>query len=261
MFCTHVLASHLHIRSTQTNGDGIDVDSSQHVRIENCDIDTGDDAISLKSGRNMEAVTIGKPTQDVTITNCTLGSAGFGGIGIGTEMSGGVVGVHIDHTTFTRGANSIYIKSRTGRGGVIDDITADDITSRTTTFLGIDLVNKGIVGKAPLTGLDGIPQASHISITNARLQCGTFVDSRANMVDPRKPLDGLTLGGITGACQHGITISHVRNVRLYDIHVTVPGPLVTATDVTGTGLNDPSAPSTQPVSAKPDRPATRPSAP
>ena len=246
MFCTNVLASHLHIRSTQTNGDGIDVDSSQHVRIENCDIDTGDDAISIKSGRNMEAVTIGKPSRDITITGCTLGSS-FAGVGIGTEMSGGVLGVHIDHTTFTHGANSIYIKSRIGRGGLIDDIAADTITAGTTTFLGIDLVNKGIAGKEILQGLDGISQASHISITNAKLQCGTFVDSRANMIDPRKPLDGLTLGGITGTCQNGITISHIKNAVLYDIHVTGPARLLNATDVTGSGLDDPSRPRPRPA--------------
>ena len=262
MFCTNVLASHLHIRSTlsQSNGDGIDVDSSQHVRIENCDIDTGDDAISLKSGRNTEAVTIAKPTKDVTITNCTLGS-NFAGVSIGTEMSAGVLDVRIDHITFTHGVNSIYIKSRTGRGGLIDNINVDTITSRTSTFLGIDLVNKGIVGKAPLTGMDGIPQASHISITNAKLQCVTFVDSRANMVDARKPVDGLTLGGITGTCQRGLTISHVKNVNLYDIHVTVPGQLLTATDVTGTGLSDPSQPATRPAAAETGRATSGPSGP
>jgi hypothetical protein len=246
MFCTNFLASHLHIRSTQTNGDGIDVDSSEHVRIADCDIDTGDDAISLKSGRNAQAITIGKPTRDVTITNCTLGSA-FAGVGIGTEMSGGVMDVHIDHTTFTHGANSIYIKSRTGRGGVIENIVADEITSTTTTFLGIDLVNKGIVGAEPLTGPDAIPLAAHISITHAKLQCGTFVDSRPNMVEASRPVDGLTLGSITGTCQRGITVSHEKDASFYDIHVSGPSPLINATDVTGSGLDDPTKPATQPI--------------
>jgi len=98
-----------------------------------------------------------------------------------------------------------------------------------------------------LQGLDGISQASHISITNAKLQCGTFVDSRANMIDPRKPLDGLTLGGITGTCQNGITISHIKNAVLYDIHVTGPARLLNATDVTGSGLDDPSRPRPRPA--------------
>jgi polygalacturonase len=42
-YCENVIAENLTIRSTGGNGDGIDVDSCRHVRIENCDIATGDD--------------------------------------------------------------------------------------------------------------------------------------------------------------------------------------------------------------------------
>src|SRR5690348_3445207 len=45
--CENVVAKNLTIRSTGGNGDGIDVDSCRHVRIENCDIATGDDCIAL----------------------------------------------------------------------------------------------------------------------------------------------------------------------------------------------------------------------
>jgi polygalacturonase len=52
--------------------DGIDVDSCKGVRIEGCDINTGDDSISLKSGRGIDGARLGKPTEDVLITNCTM---------------------------------------------------------------------------------------------------------------------------------------------------------------------------------------------
>ena len=97
-------AQNLTIRSTPTlsNGDGIDVDSSTHVLIENCDIDTGDDCISLKSGRGLSAVRLARPTEDVLIRNCSLGS-GFAGIGIGSEMSGGIRDVRIENCAFPKG--------------------------------------------------------------------------------------------------------------------------------------------------------------
>jgi polygalacturonase len=51
----NVLIRNLAIHST--SGDGIDVDSCRHVRIEGCDISTSDDCIAIKSGRGMEGYT------------------------------------------------------------------------------------------------------------------------------------------------------------------------------------------------------------
>src|ERR1017187_4555942 len=48
-YCENVVIRNLTIRSTGGNGDGIDIDSCRHVRIDTCDISTGDDCISLKS--------------------------------------------------------------------------------------------------------------------------------------------------------------------------------------------------------------------
>ena len=53
--CEDVQIRGLNIRSTGGNGDGIDIDSCRRVRIENCDIASGDDCIAIKSGRGSEA--------------------------------------------------------------------------------------------------------------------------------------------------------------------------------------------------------------
>ncbi len=54
------------------NSDGIDVDCSRSVRIANCHIEAGDDAISIK-GRREIAAKYG-PCEDIVITNCILES-------------------------------------------------------------------------------------------------------------------------------------------------------------------------------------------
>ncbi len=234
LFCKDVLVKNLNIRTTKTNGDGIDVDSTTHVTIDHCDIDTGDDAISLKSGRGAAAVRAAQPTTDIVITNCTLGSH-FAGVGIGTEMSGGVKNVRIQHCTFTHGDNAIFLKSRLGRGGFIENITADNLDSSSTNCLGINLVNKGIVGTEPILGVDGIPVMRNISLSNITIHAGTLVDGLN--VPLEKPIDGFALTNVTGTCKAGISLANVVHANLQNIHITgYNGPLLVTQNVNGIGL-------------------------
>ena len=116
-YCENVTATNLSIHSVGGNGDGIDVDSCKHVRIEHCDFDTGDDCIAIKSGRGMEGLRAGRLTEDVLISDCTMSDSIFACIGIGSETSGGIRGVRIEHCKFNRAQTfAIYVKSRPGRG-------------------------------------------------------------------------------------------------------------------------------------------------
>jgi polygalacturonase len=234
-FCDGVVARNLTIRSTASNGDGIDVDSSKHVRIEHCDIDTGDDAIALKSGRGSEGVRIGRPTEDVVITNCTLGSA-FAGLAVGTELSGGIRRIRVEDCVFTHGANSIYIKSRPDRAGYVEDITGKNLDCRATTFLVIDLLTKGIVDEEPVTGLAGLTAARGIAFSNIKVAVTTLLDEHS--VSAQKPLDGLSISNVTGTCRRAITLANITDVVLRDIHVTgYTGAFLTRTNATGPGLD------------------------
>ncbi len=81
LFCKNLTARNLTIRTVNANGDGIDVDSCDGVTIEHCDINTGDDAISLKSGRGLAAQNLARPTQNVVIRDCRLQSSIFAALG------------------------------------------------------------------------------------------------------------------------------------------------------------------------------------
>jgi hypothetical protein len=238
LFCKNVLAQDLTIRTIKTNGDGIDVDSTTDVEIDHCDIDSGDDAIALKSGRGAAAAKLARPTKNVLITDCKLGS-NFAGVAIGTEMSGGVSDVRIQGCQFTRGDNAIYLKSRLGRGGYIENISADTVnTSSDTfskTFLGINLINKGIVGTDPISGPDGIPAMRNIRISNAAVHAGVLVDGLNVPVE--KPIDGLSLTNVAGTCNAGISLANVVHANLQNIQVTGnKGPWLVTENVTGIGL-------------------------
>jgi polygalacturonase len=168
LFCHDVTVQNMTIRTQQPNGDGIDVDSSTNVLIQNCDINTGDDCISLKSGRGLSAVKEEKPTEKVLIRNCLFGG-GFAGIGIGSEMSGGIGDVWIENCVFNNcRQNAIYIKGRLGRGGFFQNIAGTNLkeSGRTRTFLGLNMRDAGIIGIDPVSGIDGAPALKNISFSN-----------------------------------------------------------------------------------------------
>jgi len=240
-YCENVVAKNLIIRSTGGNGDGIDVDSCRRVRIEGCDIATGDDCIAIKSGRGMEGYRLAKPTEDVVITNCTLADSIFADIGIGSETSGGVRDVQIEHCKFVQARTfAIYIKSNIGRGAFIEDISARDLEVNTAPggFLRVNLISSGIKDPEPVPGVEGIPLAKNFSFSNVKLDCGTLVDAAA--ISPVKPINGFSLADISGTCKKAITLANLTNAVLRDIHVTgYNGPFLTQTNVSGTGLEEP----------------------
>jgi hypothetical protein len=238
--CTNVRIEGLTIRSTTGNGDGIDVDSCRHVHISKCDIATGDDCISLKSGRGLEGHTLKQVTEDVTIEDCTFSDNIFACIGIGSETSGGIRKVRIRNCKFT-GAKTfaLYIKSRPGRGAFIEDIVAENLDVTGTYgggLLRFNLLASGLVGEDPVPGRDGIPQGGGFVFRNIRVEdVPVLVDGAG--VPAEKPLQGLVLENISGTCKKGITLENARGVVIRNVHVTgFEGPLLSTLNVTGVGL-------------------------
>jgi polygalacturonase len=245
LYCRNVTASNLTIRSILINGDGIDMDSCEQVLIDHCNIDTGDDAIALKSGRGMEAVRIGRPTQNVIIKDSTLASSIFAGLAIGSEMSGGIRDVRVEHCSISGRQNGIFIKSREGRGGFIENIVGENLTiNNSATFLTVRLLKTGIQASEPVPGA----VEKWARVHNIRFS-GIDVNNVAQLVNaqdipPDRPLDGLLLYGISGNCGKGIALANMVNVKLDEIAIvrSVAGALVTTNNVRGVGLHDASPP-------------------
>ena len=73
------------------NQDGLDIDSCRNVHVSDCHINSGDDAVCLKSRS-------GAVCENVTVTNCTL-SSNASGIKLGTESNGGFRNITITNCT------------------------------------------------------------------------------------------------------------------------------------------------------------------
>jgi polygalacturonase len=234
-YCTDVVIKNVTITG---NRDGIDIDSCQNVRIENCDINTGDDCISLKSGRGLNGARIGKPTENVLISNCTMRGRSFACVGIGSETSGGIRNVRIERCQLTSRTFGVYIKSRIGRGSFIEDISGSDLDILVGGFLRINLTSAGNTNTTddPVEGLIGYPLGRNFSFSNVRVTNGsTLVD--ATKIAAEKPLAGLTLQNITGNCTNGISLANITGAKLNNIQVTgYKGALLSTTNVEGFGL-------------------------
>lgn len=155
------------------NTDGINPDSCQSVRISDCHVSVGDDCISIKSGTEHEHPDRSAPCRDITITNCTL-ERGHGGVVIGSEMSGGVKNVVISNCVFTGTDRGIRIKSRRGRGGIVEDIRVtnlimDGVLCPFTMNLYYNIGERGnrsVSDKNPRSIDDGTPRLRRIHFSH-----------------------------------------------------------------------------------------------
>jgi polygalacturonase len=127
LYCEDVVADNLNIRAIERipSSDGIDVDSSRNVRISRCDIACNDDDIAIKCGKDVDGLRVNRPSENITISDCMIGSGG--GIAMGSEVSGSIRHVLVERCTFTGTGAAARFKSQPSRGGVVEDIVYRDI--------------------------------------------------------------------------------------------------------------------------------------
>jgi polygalacturonase len=121
IYCQNLTVRRVNVATDGPNNDGIDPDSCRDVLIEHCTFDTGDDCVVLKSGYNEDGWRVGRPTENVIMRHC-FSKRGHGGLVIGSEMSGDVRNVFMHDCQFEGTDRAIRIKSKRGRGGVVENI-------------------------------------------------------------------------------------------------------------------------------------------
>jgi polygalacturonase len=113
--------------------DGVDIDSSSYVLVQNCDIDNNDDDICLKAGRDYDGLRVNRPTEYVVIRN-NITRRGGGMVSFGSETSGGIRHVVAYHNTGIGTNEGIRFKSAKTRGGFVEDILIRDIKMEKVTL-------------------------------------------------------------------------------------------------------------------------------
>jgi polygalacturonase len=125
MDCEDVVVSNVTILAPEhaANTDAMDP-SGRHMLITRCKLDVGDDNVAIKAGRKIPGRDF--QTEDITITDCTVLHGH--GISIGSETAGGVRNVMVRNCTFENTDNGLRIKSDIRRGGLVENISYENIT-------------------------------------------------------------------------------------------------------------------------------------
>lgn len=108
------------------SSDGIDIDSSCDVVVQNCDVDCNDDAICLKAGRDADGLRVNRPTERIVVRDCIV-RTGHGLFTIGSETSGGVRDVEVTNLKAFGTWIGFSFKSARTRGGVVERVAIRDV--------------------------------------------------------------------------------------------------------------------------------------
>ncbi|XP_006659744.2 probable polygalacturonase [Oryza brachyantha] len=130
VYCRNVVIRNLTVLAplNAPNTDGIDPDSSSEVCIEDCYIESGDDLVAIKSGWDQYGISVGKPSSNIIIQRVSGTTPTCSGVGLGSEMSGGISNVIVRDLHIWNSAQAVRIKSDVGRGGYITNITIENIS-------------------------------------------------------------------------------------------------------------------------------------
>ncbi|WP_341939423.1 glycoside hydrolase family 28 protein [Marinimicrobium sp. C2-29] len=126
VYTDHAIVRGLTVESMFPNNDGIDVDSSRYVIVENNKFRTGDDSVVIKSGRDYDGRKVGRPSEYVVVRGNDMG--GEDGIALGSEMSGGIRHVYFDNNILRSGKAAVRFKANLDRGGLVEHIRVRNMT-------------------------------------------------------------------------------------------------------------------------------------
>jgi len=227
------------IKITDNKGpstDGVDIDSSSYVLVQNCDIDNNDDDICLKAGRDYDGLRVNRPTEYVVIRN-SIARRGGGIISFGSETSGGIRHVVAYHNRGIGTKEGIRFKSAKTRGGFVEDILIRDTKMEdvplpltftldwnpTYSYATIpkdekDIPAHWIVMNQPVIPPEkGFCQFRNITIENVDIVNAKRIFSASGL--PQKPIVNVSFTNISAQGTDAGSIAYARNWRMRNVRL------------------------------------------
>lgn len=237
------------------NTDGINPDSCEDVTIAGVHFSTGDDCISIKSGKISLAKADPVATRRVRISNCLMEN-GHGAVVLGSEMSGGIYDVEARDCLFVGTDRGLRLKTRRGRGklAIVDGVKLRNIRMERVgtpfvinSFYWCDPDGKefwiGDRNARPVD--DGTPTLRNVSVKNVVCD-GTAVSAGFVLGLPERPVQGISIenyrvrfdpdakpgepdmaAGIAPVAREGFRLHNVRKLSLKRVDIQgADGPVL-----------------------------------
>ncbi|MCR1840641.1 glycoside hydrolase family 28 protein [Murimonas intestini] len=253
-YCSHVHVDGIRIAGNagSPSTDGIDIDSSSHVLVENCETSCDDDSICIKSGRDADGLRTARPSHHITIRNCRI-HAGFG-VTLGSELSGGIEDVIIRDLQYEGTDCGFRIKSSRPRRGYIKNILVENLQMKNVKYpfhICLDWnpayctceLPDGYEGEVPESWrklLEPVPEdeplthVSNITVRNVRAEndAGYSGISRAFDIEGyrEQPIESVKLSDIHMSVREFGRISYVKELQMDHVTIEVAGDRDTAND-------------------------------
>jgi polygalacturonase len=212
------------------NTDGIDP-SGWNIHIVNCTVDTGDDNVVLKPRTTADAKQLS--CEDILVEKCTFLHGH--GMSIGGGSVGGVRNLLVRDCTFADTDFGIRLKSGRGRGGLVENLTYQNIKMERVKGSILITSYYPTIPKQPET--DPAQKANGRSPIwrNILIENVTSTDSPTPLRIiglAEEPVQNLTLRNVHLSGTNPVQIIHARGVQLIDTTVTTtsdqPAQLVDA---------------------------------
>ena len=208
------IVRNLTIDTWSGNTDGIVIDSTKNVLIEDTYFSTGDDAIAIKSGLDEDGWRVNRPSENIEIRNIFV-EKGSSGVSIGSEMSGGVSDVRIYDSVFKNARHGFRVKSTRSRGGYVRNVVVENVEM---SNMSGDVVDFNLQYSSELqSDVSRKPEITNITLKNIY---GTNNERLIINVDglSRSVMEEIYMENFdfTGS-ERSVSLNKARNIHMKDI--------------------------------------------
>ncbi len=203
--CATIRIRHTRIDSCRNgNTDGFDLDSCRDVRIEDCTLRTGDDAICLKSSR-------ATPCSDFEILRCTVSSE-TAAFKLGTASFGGFRKIRLSDCRFHH-CRMGAVKLLCVDGGVLEDVEIGHVVMEDVEgpiFIRLGTRNMDFSRQNEMVYYTVPDQKSGLDRANGKLRNLFLHDIDADCTGAASDRSGILITGVPTAPVENVTLENIR---------------------------------------------------